>query len=83
MARGGQFTPPPTLTLNTKYDGVPTINPYVGYAVQVVDKSGNRKVVIGACHDPVGVRSEPRGSGTLHGQAEEHGCSASHGVPAG
>jgi major vault protein len=47
MARGGQFTPPPTLTLNTKYDGVPTINPYVGYAVQVVDKSGNRKVVVG------------------------------------
>ena len=47
IARGGQFTPPPTLTLNTKYDGVPTISPYVGYAVQVVDKSGNREVVVG------------------------------------
>jgi major vault protein len=47
IARGGQFTPPPTLTLNTKYDGVPTISPYVGYAVQVVDKSGNRRVVVG------------------------------------
>src|SRR5271170_5326855 len=47
IARGGQFTPPPTLTLNTKYDGVPTISPYVGYAVQVVDKGGNRRVEVG------------------------------------
>jgi major vault protein len=47
LARGTTFTPPPTLTLNTKYDGVPTISPYVGYAVQVVDKSGNRRVVVG------------------------------------
>src|SRR5271166_6972527 len=50
IARGGQFTPPPTLTLNTKYDGVPTISPYVGYAVQVVNKSnkpGDRTVVVG------------------------------------
>jgi major vault protein len=41
------YTPPPTLTLNTKYDGVPAISPFVGYAVQVVDKSGNRRVVVG------------------------------------
>jgi major vault protein len=47
IERGGQFTPPPTLTLNTKYDGVPTISPYVGYAVQVVNKSGQRRVVVG------------------------------------
>src|SRR5271157_3183729 len=47
LARGGQFTPPPTLTLNTKYDGVPTISPYVGYAVNVVNKSGQRRVVVG------------------------------------
>ena len=47
LARGTQFTPPPMLTLNTKYDGVPTISPYVGYAVQIVDKSGNRRVVVG------------------------------------
>jgi major vault protein len=47
LERGTQYTPPPTLTLNTKYDGVPTISPYVGYAVQVVDKSGNRRVEIG------------------------------------
>jgi major vault protein len=47
LARGTQFTPPPSITLNTKFDGVPTISPYVGYAVQVVDKSGNRRVVVG------------------------------------
>jgi major vault protein len=47
LNRGTQFTPPPSLTLNTKYDGVPTISPYVGYAVQVVNKSGDRRVVVG------------------------------------
>ena len=47
LQRGGIYTPPPTLTLATKYDGVPSVSPWVGYAVQVVDKSGNRRVVIG------------------------------------
>ena len=47
LARGTQFTAPPSITLNTKFDGVPTISPFVGYAVQVVDKTGNRKVVVG------------------------------------
>jgi len=47
--RSGKFTPPPTLTLGaaTKYDGVPSINVWTGYAVQVVDRSGNRRVVVG------------------------------------
>ena len=47
MNRGTKFTQPPSLTLNTKYDGPPTINVWTGYAVQVVDKSGNRRVVKG------------------------------------
>ena len=47
MNRGTQFTPPPSLTLNTKYDGVPTISPYVGYAVQVTDKSNKSRVIVG------------------------------------
>src|SRR5271156_1676001 len=47
MNRGTQFTPPPSITLNTKFDGVPTISPYVGYAVQVVDRGGKRTVVVG------------------------------------
>lgn len=47
IQRGSKFTPPPALTLNTKYEGVPTINIWTGYAVQVVDKMGNRRVVKG------------------------------------
>lgn len=47
MKRGTQFTPPPSLTLNTKYDGPPTISPWTGYVVQIVDKSGKRRVVKG------------------------------------
>jgi len=47
VSRGGKFTPPPSLTLNTKYDGPPTVNVWTGYAVQVVDKSGKREVVKG------------------------------------
>ena len=47
MKRGTQFTPPPSIALNTKYDGPPTINVWTGYAVQVVDKYGNRKIVKG------------------------------------
>jgi major vault protein len=47
MRRGTSFTPPPMLTLNTKYDGVPSVNVWTGWAVQVVDKSGNRRVVVG------------------------------------
>jgi major vault protein len=47
MRRGSKFTPPPMLTLNSKYDGVPSINVWTGWAVQVVDKAGNRRVVIG------------------------------------
>lgn len=47
LSRGAKFTPPPMLTLNTKYDGVPTINVFTGYAVQVVDKAGARRVVVG------------------------------------
>jgi major vault protein len=47
--RSGKFTPPPTLTLgsSTKYDGVPSIAVWTGYAVQVVNKSGDRRVVVG------------------------------------
>jgi len=47
IARGSKFTPPPMLTLNTKFDGVPSIQVWTGYAVQVVDKSGGRRVVVG------------------------------------
>lgn len=45
--RGNSFTPPRTITLNTKYDGAVTINVWTGYAIQVVNKSGQRKVITG------------------------------------
>lgn len=45
--RGNKFQPPRTLTLDTKYEGAVGINPWPGYAVLVVDKRGQRRVVLG------------------------------------
>src|SRR5690606_25711072 len=45
--RSSGYTAPRTLTLNTKYQGAVAINVWTGYAVQVVSKSGARRVVIG------------------------------------
>jgi len=44
LERGSSFTQPRTLVFHTKFEGVPTISVYVGYAVMVVDKSGKRRV---------------------------------------
>lgn len=41
------FTPPRTITLDTKYDGAVTINVWTGYAILVVSKTGTRKVIAG------------------------------------
>jgi len=45
--RKRQFTPPRTITLDTKYDGAVSIGVWTGYAIQVVSKSGERKVIRG------------------------------------
>jgi major vault protein len=45
--RDQSFTPPRTITLDTKYDGAVTINVWTGYAVLVVSKTGARKVITG------------------------------------
>jgi major vault protein len=45
--RSSNFTPPRMLTLDSKFDGVVTINLWTGYAVLVVSKTGTRKVVVG------------------------------------
>lgn len=42
--RGTKYTKPRTITLDTKYDCVPVIQPWTGYAVMVVDRSGQRRV---------------------------------------
>jgi len=47
IQRSTNYTPPRSITLNTKYDGAVTINVWNGYAVMVVDKTGARRVVEG------------------------------------
>jgi major vault protein len=47
MKRSETYTPPRTITINTKYEGAVQVCPWTGYAVLIVDKSGNRKVVVG------------------------------------
>jgi len=45
--RGSTFTPPRTITLDTKYEGAVSIVVWTGYAVMVINKSGDRRVVVG------------------------------------
>ena len=45
--RGNTYTKPRTITIDNKFDGVVTIDIWTGYAINVVSKNGNRKVVVG------------------------------------
>jgi major vault protein len=45
--RSHTYTPPVMVTLDTKYDGAVTMQVWTGYAVLLVAKSGERRVVIG------------------------------------
>ena len=47
ISRGVSYTKPRTITLDTKYEGVVTIDVWGGYAINVVSKAGKRDVVIG------------------------------------
>ena len=47
ISRGTSYTKPRTITLDTKFDGVVTVDVWTGYAVNVVSKSGKREVVTG------------------------------------
>jgi major vault protein len=44
LERGSTYTQPRTVVFNTKFEGVPATNVWVGYAVMVVDKKGGRRV---------------------------------------
>ena len=44
LDRSNQFTKPRTIVFATRYESVPTVGVWVGYAVMVVDKRGNRRV---------------------------------------
>jgi major vault protein len=45
--RMNKFSPPRTITLDTKYEGAVTIDIWTGYAIMVVGKFKERKVVVG------------------------------------
>ena len=45
--RKQKYSPPRTITLDTKYEGAVAINIWTGYAVLVVSKTGERKVIVG------------------------------------
>ena len=47
MSRGVAYTKPRTITLDTKYDCVVTVDVWTGYAMNVVSKTGKREVVVG------------------------------------
>lgn len=47
LTRGTEFTPPRTITLDTKLDGAVTVDVWTGYAIQVVNKPGDRRVIKG------------------------------------
>ena len=47
ISRGTSYTKPRTITLDNKYDGVVSMDIWTGYAVNIVSKNGNRKVICG------------------------------------
>ncbi|MCP4134974.1 MAG: hypothetical protein GY754_28630 [bacterium] len=47
FTRKQSFTAPRTVTLDTKYEGAVSINVWTGYAVMVISKTGDRKVIAG------------------------------------
>ena len=47
ISRGTSYTKPRTITLDNKFDGVVSIDVWTGYAVNVISKNGDRKVVCG------------------------------------
>lgn len=47
ISRGTSYTKPRTITLDTKYEGVVTIEVWTGYAINVISKDGTREVICG------------------------------------
>ena len=47
ISRGTSYTKPRTITLDNKLDGVVSIDVWTGYAINVISKNGERKVVCG------------------------------------
>ncbi|MCM1214160.1 MAG: SPFH domain-containing protein [Lachnospiraceae bacterium] len=49
LNRSNKYTPPRTITIDNKFEGVVSIDVWTGYAINVIRKDGTRKVVIGPC----------------------------------
>lgn len=47
FSRGNVYSKPRTITFDNKYDGVVSIEVWTGYAINVVSKNGNRKIITG------------------------------------
>ena len=47
FVRGNTYSKPRTITIDNKFDGVVTIDVWTGYAINVVNKNGDRKVIVG------------------------------------
>lgn len=47
FVRSGTFTPPRTVTLDTKYEGAVAISVWTGYAVLIINKRNERRVAVG------------------------------------
>ena len=45
--RGADYSPPRTITLDTKFEGAVAINVWNGYAILVVNKEGDQRVEVG------------------------------------
>jgi major vault protein len=77
------YSPPRQLVLDTKYEGAVAVSVWTGYAVMVVNRTGERRVIVGPAHAPPGVRREPAGAGAQHGHPQERREPVPHGVPPG
>ncbi len=58
--RNQQYTPPRTITLNSKYDGAVTTRIWSGYAIMLVSKDGTRRVVEGPQTVLLGYDEDPQ-----------------------
>lgn len=47
FTRHNHYTPPRTITLDTKYEGAVSMGVWTGYAILVVSKTGQREIVVG------------------------------------
>jgi major vault protein len=48
--RSTTYAPPPSISLDTKYEGAVMVDVWPGYAVQVKNKTGNKRIEVGPVH---------------------------------